>query len=463
MRTLSQIAAKQYFVSNKFNKKISPCVLNLSEEYCIEDIALMMPNILFFFINCMVCCFLVLISSLLYRTQLNQHLAFSSPFLRTLLPQPSPEVSSHISDFRKQPRSDSRANRPDTFPNFDLAAAETLYAPTVAPPHAKTTAERYSEIFGKIIFNTSQRVSKIIKNVEQRRETRHRLRELEAEVQRRMSTTTEFVGLSLDDSADDEDDDKPVSVENVQPPKLFPFTLSRIDFNNLRGLTDAHKQNIRKKIATSAARLINPLFHIWFAATRRNLNANNSTNPMSKLNDDDDAENVRTTLTSTPTDVVTSAAQTEEIFNDALVQHTTTAPFDPTQSSNGNDDDIANSTTIAAELAFRNAFYKYSNLMSREYYKNVKSDDTQSHTIADDIPLAVAGNLNQVPMYSSANVDFPIERIDDVTPADDSNNGADNSNEAENVGIFVLEIFGTIVGLGWGAFSQIQSFFTPRN
>lgn len=401
-------------------------------------------------------------------------MTFSSPFLRTLLPQPAPEVSSHISDFRKQPRSDSRADRPDTFPNFDLTAAETITAPTVSPPHAKTTAERYSEIFGKIIGNTSQRVSKIIKNVEQRRETRHRLRELEAEVQRRMSTTTEFVGLSLDDSADDEDDDKPVSVENVQPPKLFPFSLSRIDFNNLRGLTDAHKQNIRNKIATSAARLINPLFHIWFAATRRNLNANYSPNPMSKqqqqqLNDDNDAENIRTTFTSTPTDVVASTAV--DVFNDALMQHTTTAPFDPHQSSNGNDDDIANSTPIPAELAFRNAFYKYSNLMSREYYENVKSVDPPSHidnsvnaTIVDDIPLTVVGNFNHVPMYTSTNVDFPIERIDEVTPAaDDSNNVGDNSNDAENVGIFVLEIFGTIIGLGWGAISQIQSFFTPRN
>lgn len=406
-----------------------------------------------------------LYQSFLYRTQLNQHLTFSSPFLQTLLPHPSPEVSSHISDFRKQPRSDSRADRPDTFPNFDLTAAETVTAPTVTPPHVKTTAERYSEIFGKIIGNTSQRVSKIIKNVEQRRETRHRLRELEAEVQRRMSTTTEFEGLSLDDSADDEDDDKPGSVDNVQPPKLFPFSLSRIDLNNLRGLTDAHRQNIRNKIATSAARLINPLFHIWFAATKRNLNANNSPNPMSKqqqqLNDDDDAVNIRTTFTSTPTDEVASTAREEEIFNDALVQLTTTAPFNPHQSSN--DDDIENSTTIASELAYRNAFYKYSNLMSREYYKNVKSDDTPSHTIVDDIPLAVAGNFNHVPMYHSANADFPIERIDDVTQADDNTSSGDNSNEAENVGIFVLEIFGTIVGLGWGAFSQIQSFFTPRN
>lgn len=409
------------------------------------------------------------ISSILYRTQLNQHSTFSSPFLRTLLPQPSPEVSSHISDFRKQPRSDSRADRPDTFPNFDLTAAETVTTPTVAPPHVKTTAERYSEIFGKIIGNTSQRVSKIIKNVEQRRETRHRLRELEAEVQRRMSTTTEFKGLSLDDTSDEEDDDKPVSIENVQPPKLFPFSLSRIDFNNLRGLTEAHKQNIRNKIATSAAHLINPLFHIWFAATRQNLNANNSQNPMSKqqqLNDDDGVENIRTTFTSTPTDVVASTAQAVEIFNDALVQHTTTAPFDPHQSPNGNDDD---STTIAAELAFHNAFYKYSNLMSREYYKNVKSDDIQSRTddsvnatIVDDIPLTVVSHFNHVPRYPSANVDFPIERVDEVTPAD-GNNGGDYSNNAENVGIFVLEIFGTIVGLGWGAFSQIQSFFTPQN
>lgn len=106
-------------------------------------------------------------------------------------------AKSHISDFRQQPRSDSRADKPDLFPGFD-AAGEVRSAATAALPSSSsaslfrhqqqhqpqqpeqhrrpTRTEFYAQLVAKLIGNIG--VDNIIGSVERKHDKLQRLRRL---------------------------------------------------------------------------------------------------------------------------------------------------------------------------------------------------------------------------------------------------------------------------------------------
>ncbi|KAJ6632958.1 hypothetical protein Bhyg_16058, partial [Pseudolycoriella hygida] len=101
---------------------------------------------------------------------------------------------------------------------------------------------------------------------------------------------------------------------------------------------------------------------------------------------------------------------------------------------------------------FRYAFIKYVNTGANE------STSEQSDSSKDSLGEVNAENNNTM---GAVDVGFNIERkdeqndIDDIEDTDEENGDDDPS----NFGIFILEIFGTIAGLTWGALSQIQNLF----
>ncbi|XP_055294806.1 putative uncharacterized protein DDB_G0287265 [Sitodiplosis mosellana] len=79
--------------------------------------------------------------------------ADSTEYLKNLLT--TTPSSSHISDFRKQKRTDSRADKPDTFPGFDLHEDSTTPSPR------KRRRQAYSQLIRLFLQNTRDRLDTI--------------------------------------------------------------------------------------------------------------------------------------------------------------------------------------------------------------------------------------------------------------------------------------------------------------
>lgn len=77
----------------------------------------------------------------------------TNEFLKNLLTTTPP--SSHISDFRKQKRTDSRADKPDMFPGFDLQLDSTT------PSQRKRRRQAYTKLIHLFLQNTKDRLETI--------------------------------------------------------------------------------------------------------------------------------------------------------------------------------------------------------------------------------------------------------------------------------------------------------------
>lgn len=288
--------------------------------------------------------------------------------------------------------------------------------------------------------------------------------------------TTEFKGLSLDDDSGEEEEEtteqfasskNPTGIIGIAtiPSKYFSSLLNGISLNKLQNSFGAPQNNITNKIiATSTTYFINPLVNAWNVA-RKNLSLN-SPNPISeRIKQEDEFSNGNMNR------YASLPYQSSNKNNVGVVDDFTSNGNDD-QDVEGDDDDSSNDENIKtrAKLAFRNAFYKYSNLMSKRYYNKTSTIEggdgggEDDDGVTTDIPMGKA-NLNNDTM--EFNVDFPIEKIDENSNGDseddnigDGDDDSGGNTDTGNVGIFVLEIFGTIAGLGWGAISQIQNIFT---
>lgn len=402
----------------------------------------------------------------------------------------SPDDLSHISDFRKQPRSDSRADRPDVFPNFDFDSESTLPLPLPPPPSSnglnisaiRHKTEFYTHIVRKLI---ERRVGKIIENVGQRRR----------KAKQNWEATTEFVGLSLEDDADDDD---------------FGASTTTTAQSFLARLGNNAKQNIRNRIASSATYVINPLFHIWNAATR-NLNSPAAAAAVSADASEDDTEelvkwgggdggggggnvasaeaasvpdhhsnddmlfndennktdDVRRQQQQQQQQDIQEKATTIESSNDGKLMQTRYMAF-PVGTSNiqstnvekNNNNNVAQTRT---KLALENAFSltvipkRVANASTLSaLVQQIQSISSVAHRRRASAAHLNSTNKNSKHNNNGTSVDyFEIERDGESKQDVGENIGG---NEAEGVGIFVLEIFGTIVGLWWGALTQLQQF-----
>lgn len=254
--------------------------------------------------------------------------------------------------------------------------------------------------------------------------------------------SNEFKGLSLDDAYTDEittTTTTPISTNETIKNQLFSSIFQKPKNSTVRNTL----------LEISSAYLINPLLELWNKATAvtppSSIPSQNSNQefPMLEKIKQIDAE------------------------SSAIVKNYSAA----TSSSTLNN--ILNKK-MRAKLAFRNAFYKYSNIMSKGDNNNNNnenmSDDEISYSddgvmVANPLGTSAASNLNGNDNIDF-NANFPIlvPRIDEAN-SDDNGDDEDSENEntnAEQAGIFVLEIFGTIVGLAWGTFSQIQNFFVKN-
>ncbi len=364
-------------------------------------------------------------------------LTSATPFLKTLLT--TTETPTHISDFRNLPRSDSRANKPDIFPGFDFLDETTTLRP-------RTPLDFYTKVIGGIVNQGRQTYERIVNNIQQFEINRRT--NLKRNSDLKLEATTESVAEStvmLDDGKD-----KSSKGQNW-PKKYFSSIIASVALNKLRNATDP--EYFSKMIGTSSATYINPLLDVWKRATMKLKFVRDTTSQQHQY------ENMSTVSNNTYLPSMPSLHQ----LNDSIETNPVSNPS-------------------SSSLGFRFAFSKYLNLISKGYGNdddNDDDDDANKKTISEHSELSggVGGvpwgdvNLNNNHTMGVDDVDFPIERIDErkdddvdgIEDSDDDDESNENGNlDAGNFGIFILEIFGTIAGLTWGAFSQIQSLFAQN-
>lgn len=352
-------------------------------------------------------------------------LTSATPFLKTLLTTTT--TPTHISDFRNLPRSDSRANKPDIFPGFDF-----IDEPTTVRP--RTPVDFYSKIIGGIVNQGRQTYERIVNNLQNyeinrrvnlRQNSAQKLRN--ALVEQTVATTESMPTMFVDENL------KP-SKEQNWPKKYFSSILTANGFNKLRNASDPEYTS---KIIGASATYINPLLNIWKRATMK-LNFQRDTMLQQERYNQSSSSSVNDT-----NDDTTPHQQFDERITTSLV-----------------------SSPSSSLLGFRYAFSKYLNLIAKGYGNGNENKTISEHSELSGVPWGDVNLNNNNTM--GLDVDFPIERIDerkDDESIEDNNDDNDddnesNENDAGNFGIFILEIFGTIAGLSWGAFSQLQNLFT---
>lgn len=473
------------------------------------------------------------------KLQFIQNAYTTNTFIRAILTT-TPSYS-HVSNFRDQPRTDSRADKPDIFPGFDLTDE------TTPSPH-KRRRQAYSLLLRMFIEKTRERLETIRDVVKDEpglhfqlirpgdddgddvSPTSARLRASAAVAEG--SDSMELIDFDSEDIDDlNESND---SIRPNLPAAYFSSLLTAIGFKRVP------KQPMENEKQTSSDNngnvittyLLNPLLNIWHQAREKlNFNSNYRSVDSGKNNGNENAIG-KSTLNSfeiveerklninaenTENNTNTTRALDEEtvvILESSIVttiepslsslstddDGSTSLPFklsankrsfntasigsginnDGTQNTgnlngnNGNNrtesidssdsDDItilneivlnADSNVQRAATAFQNAFFNYANYNGGNN-GNKTSDASATNSTFAELNSLPNGLLDGFLNDQMSNIQvIPLDKYNhSMHSASDDR----HSSSAQTAGIFVLEMFGTVIGLAWGAFSQVQNW-----
>lgn len=229
------------------------------------------------------------------------------------------------------------------------------------------------------------------------------------------SLTTEFEGLMLDEDNENvpdiniESDNGDGNNKNVDILSTFLSSLFLNKNNRMAAGGDIDlNSDIKKKMDAIKDFLLNRLVDVW-SLTSKHFNFNKFANiTETDVYDDRDIEQIAFVTNSTKS----SLKSIDDISFDA----TGTSTSSPNLL-------VFNENT---KLAYQNAFAKYSNLVTKGYFNRTVKIDLED---------------------------------DNLTERDDSQNNANAPNNLDSVGIMLLEFFGTIAGLTWGAIAQVSAVF----
>lgn len=221
------------------------------------------------------------------------------------------------------------------------------------------------------------------------------------------SLTTEFEGLMLDEDNENvsdiniESDNGDGNNKNVDILSTFLSSLFLNKNNRMAAGGDIDlNSDIKKKMDAIKDFLLNRLVDVW-SLTSKHFNFNKFAN-ITETDVYDDKEIEQNSF-------VTNSSQLKSIddFSFSTVGTTTSSPNLLVFNEN-------------TKLAYQNAFAKYSNLVTKGYFNRTVKIDLED---------------------------------DNLTERDDS------PNNLNSVGIMLLEFFGTIAGLTWGAIAQVSAVF----
>lgn len=226
------------------------------------------------------------------------------------------------------------------------------------------------------------------------------------------SLTTEFKGLTLDENNENvsdiniESDNGDGNNKNVDILSTFLSSLFLNKNNRMAAGGDIDlNSDIKKKMDAIKDFLLNRLVDVW-SLTSKHFNFNKFANitETDVYDDDKDIEQIAFVTNSTKSSKLKSI---DDVSFSTDVLTSTSYPNLLVFNEN-------------TKLAYQNAFAKYSNLVTKGYLNRTVKIDLED---------------------------------DNLTERDDSPNNLDS------VGIMLLEFFGTIAGLTWGAIAQVSAVF----
>lgn len=477
--------------------------------------------------------------------------------------------TSHISNFRNQPRSDSRAYKPDTFPGFDLQDDST-------PSSVHRRRQAYSHLLRSFIQKTRERIETI-------REVARHERVLAQAKRLAMSNNINAINPVLGDndepiqivdltsnknSDDDNDDDDDAQIEEYlaqlnsatdnmsnendesAPKKYFTTLLTTAGLQTVMYISPNDESESVESPSNEpsfiAAYVFNPLTNLWKTA-RNNFNLNYlnvfngsgsayatttaSINESNSYTNTNNGENNDEEIAFNPPDNMLNGNATVFVYTNNA-NHS--LPF-KLNANTANMKEIVEEKSHfeRATLAFQNAFYKYAGVGRHratvndnnngngndnddaidvnEGQSDREDDDaiatataatttTVSAATATEITEKISNNShsfqalplteahspnvnltsyeNHTQFYGIVNNNTKTTKTSTESPniqiipshqnliMKQQNNRtlmAAIPNAAESAGIYVLEIVGTVVGLTWGAFSQMQNWFNKKS
>lgn len=407
--------------------------------------------------------------------------------------------STHIIDYRKQRRTDSRAEKPDVFPGFDFHEDSTTPSPR------KRRRQAYSQLIRLFIQNTRDRLDTIRDVIKDESELHFHMTKPSSQTRENINGQAHFLNGN-DDSANRQFIDlafTDASMNDEKPANIAQFSNEDVKNSSRTYLNSLFAAVGYSRIATTPSPseindgniitryVLSPIFKLWFK-TREHFNSgendengthgNSSTEfDVNFANDDDESETNQKTSYSLPFMIPSLNNETSVFVNNSDVYRSESIDA---FSQNKNERFIYNEKDIysveeVAATAFQNAFYKEisdmdqikqkHNNKSNAPFQSVKlmrfDKNKNNELMSTDLLLSRSidrnsSNIQVVPSKKSkpdqiSSEDGAFKRVAGIA-----------SNEkgfAENAGILVLEILGTVVGSAWKALTQIPNYLmSPR-
>lgn len=191
--------------------------------------------------------------------------------------------SSHISDFRKQKRTDSRADKPDVFPGFDLQVDSTT------PSSRKRRRQAYSKLIRLFLQNTKDRLENIRDIIKDESELHFRMirpssdDELTESIERNTEIkfsddeNRQFIDFAFADTTNDnreknENDDR----DNASQTYLNSL-FAAVGYRRITTTSNPIESDEMTQSNHIARYLLNPLLNAWAFTRERFTNGANNT------------------------------------------------------------------------------------------------------------------------------------------------------------------------------------------
>lgn len=405
--------------------------------------------------------------------------------------------SSHIIDYRKQRRTDSRADKPDVFPGFDFHEDSTTPSPR------KRRRQAYSQLIRLFIQNTRDRLDTIRDVIKDESELHFHMTKPSGEIQKNFNGQAHFLNEN-DDNANRQFIDlafTDASMNDDKTANIAQFSNKNTENSSRTYLNSLFAAVGYSRVATTPSPseiddgniitryVLSPIFRLWFKAREQfnfdsGENDENDTHGNSVTefdvnfpNDDDNSDRYSNDETKTNRKssysvpfMIQSLNNETSVFSNNTDVHGSKSIDTLSQ----NNENVTFSVEEVAATAFQKAFYKETSDMdpmkqkhnnksnapaqSAQFIRFEKNENSEIMNKDFLFGRLFDRNLSNIQVVQSKK-----SKLDRISSEDGDFKrvaGIETNNKGfgENAGILVLEILGTIVGSAWNALSQVPNY-----
>lgn len=415
--------------------------------------------------------------------------------------------SSHIIDYRKQRRTDSRADKPDMFPGFDFHEDSTTPSPR------KRRRQAYSQLIRLFIQNTRDRLDTIRDVIKDESELHFHMTKSPGETHTNVNGQAHFHNGNDDSSANRQFIDLAfidASMNDEKSANIAQLSNANVENSSRTYLNSLFAAVGYSRITTTPSPseidddniitryVLSPIFKLWFQM-REHFNFNSGANDENDThgnsatefvvnfpNDDDnndmhrndESETNRKTSYSLPFMIRSLNNETSVFVNNSDVHGSKSIDALSQQENERfmyNENETYSVEEVAA-TAFHKAFSKETSDMhqmkqNQQKYNNksnapqsaqlIRFDKNQNNELmGKDLLFERLFDRNSSNIQVVASKKSKLDRISSEDGDFKRVAGIETNKKGfgENAGILVLEILGTVVGSTWKALSQIPNY-----